>query len=465
MKTKLLLSALIIGATAYLGTVGYVHIYDKEQSSKLIQQAQLSGEAKQVMKALYDNGCQYCHKSSTNLPFYASFPVLDKVMSEDIQKGNRVFGLETLVEGMKDPKKLSEVSLAKLERVLLNDEMPIASFKHIHWGSSLDDKEKSTVLNWIHKQRDAHFLPKDTKGTDATRLIQPIPNALPTNPLKVALGKALYHDGRLSGDGTIQCHTCHQLNNGGVDGLTTSTGIKGQKGGINAPTVYNAAFNFLQFWDGRAKDLATQAGGPPLNPIEMGSKHWKEITDKLEQDEAFKQQFLAVYPAFNDKTITDAIAEFEKTLITPDSDFDLYLKGDKNALTQAQLNGYKLFKENKCDTCHTGTAMGGQSFEYMGLYDDYFAARGSELTDADKGRFAQTQNPADMHKFKVPTLRNVALTAPYMHDGSVKNLKDAVKVMLHYQTGKDLSNKEVSDITSFLESLTGKYQGKKLGEK
>ncbi|MDG6881997.1 Cytochrome c551 peroxidase precursor [Phocoenobacter uteri] len=460
MKTKLFFSAIAVGVATFLGTVGYVHVFDKEQAETLITKADLSDESRQVMKVFYDNGCQYCHTSNAELPFYSSLPVVGKMMSDDVKNGTRVFMLNNILDGMKDPSKLSEVSLAKLERVLINNEMPITAFKHVHWGSGPDDREKATVLNWIHKARQENFLPKETEGTDATRLVQPIPNALKTDPLKVALGDKLYHDGRLSGDGTIQCHTCHQLGNGGVDGLTTSTGIKGQKGGINAPTVYNAAFNFLQFWDGRAKDLAAQAGGPPLNPIEMGSKHWQEIVSKLENDEAFKQQFLMVYPEINDQTITNAIAEFEKTLITPDSAFDLYLKGDENALTASQLKGYQLFKENKCDTCHTGVAMGGQSFEYMGLYDDYFAARGTPLTDADKGRFAQTQDPADMHKFKVPTLRNVALTAPYMHDGSVKDLKEAVKVMLHYQSGKDLSEQDVADLTSFLESLTGKYKGK-----
>ncbi|EJS88481.1 cytochrome c peroxidase [Pasteurella multocida subsp. multocida str. Anand1_buffalo] len=148
-------------------------------------------------------------------------------------------------------------------------------------GSRPDLEEKTTLLNWIREQRQNHFLPANTQGTDPTRLVQPIPDSVATDPLKVALGDMLYHDGRLSGDGTIQCHTCHQLKNGGVDGLDVSVGIDGLKGGINAPTVYNSVFNILQFWDGRAKDLAEQAGGPPLNPVEMGSKNWEEIIAKI----------------------------------------------------------------------------------------------------------------------------------------------------------------------------------------
>ena len=161
--------------------------------------------------------------------------------------------------------------------------------------------------------------------------------------------------------------------------------------------------------------------------------------------------------------LTAASGEYEKTLITPNSDFDRYLKGDKTALTEQQVRGYELFKQHKCDTCHTGVAMGGQSYEYMGLYGDYFKDRGTPLTDADEGRFAQTKDPFDMHRFKVPTLRNIALTAPYFHDASAKELKDAVSAMLKYQSNvKQPAQKDVEDITSFLESLTGEFKGEKL---
>lgn len=452
---KLFLSAIAIAAVGYLGSVGYVHYFDQQQSDKLLAQSNLSGDAQKVAKVFYDNGCQYCHAASVELPFYTQLPGLNAKAQDDMMKGKRVF----LLKDVLDPQQISEVSLAKLERTLQNNEMPIASFRHIHWGSKPDAQEKALVLDWIHQQRQ-QFLPANTQGTDASRLVQPIPDKLDTDPAKVALGDKLYHDGRLSGDNSIQCHTCHQLQNGGVDGLDASVGIGNQKGGINAPTVYNAAFNILQFWDGRAKDLAEQAGGPPFNPIEMGSTDWHQITSKLAQDEQFKQQFLAVYPELSGENITQAIAEFEKTLITPNSAFDRYLKGDKNALNEQQAHGYQLFMDNKCDTCHTGTAMGGQSFEYMGLFDDYFAARKTPLTDADQGRFAHTKDPADMHKFKVPTLRNVALTAPYMHDARTSDLKEAVRIMLHYQVGKDLAEKDIADIAAFLETLTGEHQGK-----
>lgn len=458
---KLLLSAVALGVAGFLGVVGYIHVFDQEQAAKMLAQTNVETVHQPAVSAMFNNGCQYCHSPSAEKPFYAELPMIGDVIAKDIERGNRTFRLDRLIEGMQDPSKLSEADLAKLQRVIENDEMPIAKFIHLHWGSRPDADEKKAILDWVADQRQ-RFLPANTEGTDKTRLVQPIPDALPTDPHKVALGDKLYHDGRLSGDGTIQCATCHGLNTGGVDGLQFSIGIDGQKGGINAPTVYNAAFNIAQFWDGRAKDLADQAKGPPLNPVEMGSKDWQEILAKFEKDEAFMQEFLKVYPHLDHITLTDAIGEFEKTLITPNSAFDKFLKGDTNALTDAQKRGYEAFKNAKCDTCHTGTAMGGQSYEYMGIYGDYFKDRGTPMTDADHGRFSQTKDPYDMHRFKVPTLRNVALTTPYMHDGTVKDLKEAVRIMAVYQSGKQLSEEEINDITSFLESLTGEYKGKLL---
>jgi len=184
---------------------------------------------------------------------------------------------------------------------------------------------------------------------------------------------------------------------------------------------------------------------------------------KFKQDEEFKEEFLKVYPEVSQATLTHAIGEYEKTLITPNSEFDRYLKGDKTALNEQQLKGYELFKKYKCDTCHTGVNMGGQSYEYMGIYGDYFKDRGTPITEADQGRFAQTKDPYDMHRFKVPSLRNIALTAPYMHDASAKDLKEAVRIMLKYQSNvAKPQQQDIDDITSFLESLNGEFEGKKL---
>ena len=463
---KLIIGGAAIAVLGYLGVVGYLHQFDKENATQLLMENRYTGEQEKVAKALFDNSCQYCHSPNTPLPFYSKFPIVGDEMQSDIQRGLRAFRLDRLLEGLKDPSKLSQADLAKLQRVLENNEMPIAKFRHLHWGSKPDEQEKVTLLNWIREARKMS-LPKEPPNVDADRLVQPIPDSIATDEAKVALGHDLFFDGRLSGDGSIQCHTCHQLDKGGVDRLDTSTGIEGKKGPINAPTVFNAAFNFVQFWDGRAADLADQAKGPPTNPVEMGSHSWDDIVARFEMDEEFKKEFkkefLKEYPQVTKETLTHAIGEYEKTLITPNSDFDRYLKGDKTALTEQQVRGYELFKQHKCDTCHTGVAMGGQSYEYMGLYGDYFKDRGTPLTDADEGRFAQTKDPFDMHRFKVPTLRNVALTAPYFHDASAKELKDAVSAMLKYQSNvKQPTQKDVEDITSFLESLTGEFKGEKL---
>ena len=246
--------------------------------------------------------------------------------------------------------------------------------------------------------------------------------------------------------------------------LTTSGG---QLGGVNAPTVYNACFNFVQFWDGRAATLAEQAGGPPLNPVEMGCSSFDEIVARLSDDKAFAKDFTAVYPeGLSQATITDAIAEYEKTLVTPNSAFDRYLKGEKDAMTAEQVEGYALFKEYNCATCHAGVNMGGLTYELMGQRDNYFEDREltlkSGLTDGDNGRWAQTKVERDRYRFKTPTLRNVALTWPYYHDGSVNTLDEAVKKMAKFQVGREMSDDECGKVVSYLGALTGQFDGKTL---
>ncbi|OOF58323.1 cytochrome-c peroxidase [Rodentibacter myodis] len=459
---KLILGSVTVAIVGYLGIVGYLHQFDQSQATQLLMENHYSGDQQKVAEVMMNNGCQYCHSPNATLPFYSTLPVVGNEMQKDIQQGLRAFRMDRLLEGAKDPSKLSQADLAKLQQVIENDEMPLAKFRHLHWGSKPNEQEKLLLLNWIREQRKM-LLPKETPNVDVNRLVQPIPDSIATDPAKVALGHSIFFDGRLSGDGTIQCHSCHQLDKGGVDRLETSTGINSQKGPINAPTVFNAAFNFVQFWDGRAADLADQAKGPPTNPVEMGSTSWDEIVARFEMDENFKQEFLKEYPQITKETLTHAIGEYEKTLITPNSDFDRYLKGDNTALNEQQVRGYALFKQNKCDTCHTGVSLGGQSYEYMGLYGDYFKDRGTPLTEADEGRFAQTKDPYDMHRFKVPTLRNVALTMPYFHDASTSDLKEAVRIMLKYQSNiPQPKQQDIDDITSFLETLTGEFNGEKL---
>lgn len=295
----------------------------------------------------------------------------------------------------------------------------------------------------------------------ASEPVKPLEMPKNLNKKKVALGDRLFHDKRLSKDNSISCASCHGLDKGGTDLAPVSTGVNNQKGPINSPTVYNSSYNFTQFWDGRAKDLVEQADGPVNNPKEMGS-NWKEVIAKLKDDKEYKKLFDELYEGkMTGENIQDAIAEFEKSLVTINSPFDKYLKGDASEISQEAIAGYKLFKEKGCTACHMGPAVGGTMFQKMGLVKDYFKDRGN-LTEADNGRYNVTKNEADKHFFKVPSLRVAALTPPYFHDASRKTLKDAIKTMGKYQLGIELKDKEVTKIEAFLKSLVGEYKGKSL---
>ncbi len=275
--------------------------------------------------------------------------------------------------------------------------------------------------------------------------ITPLPKYVPTNPQKVALGKSLFFDPILSKDGTVSCASCHDIFDGGDDGRQFSIGIEGRTGSINAPTVLNAVFNFRQFWDGRARDLQEQAAGPIENPVEMGNT-FDNLIQTLENS-PYKARFEKIYPqGITKETITDAIAEFEKTLITP-SAFDRYLKGDQDAITQEQKEGYALFKQKGCIACHHGRNVGGNMYNKFGII--------VSVKDNNPGRYNVTKNPIDKYFFKVPSLRNVTKTAPYFHNGKTKELKDAVYFMAKHQVGRPITEEEVQKIIAFLYSLEG----------
>lgn len=283
---------------------------------------------------------------------------------------------------------------------------------------------------------------------------------------RIALGRQLFHDTRLSKDHTVSCASCHDLRFGGIDRTPRAVGIRSQVGPLNTPTVFNAALSIAQFWDGRAKDLATQAGGPPQAAGEMGSC-FEEITGRLQADQGMVQTFAKAFPdevtTASDVTkerILEAIATFEATLLTPGSRFDQWLSGDQNALTDEELHGYGVFKEVGCAQCHYGPAIGGKTFQKLGQKNPFFTDQ--QLTHADLGRFNVTQDERDRHAFKVPTLRNVALTAPYLHDGSVATLEETVRLMGHHQLGLELKPTQIGQISAFLRSLTGTYDGKPL---
>ncbi|MEJ2404797.1 MAG: cytochrome-c peroxidase [Candidatus Thiodiazotropha sp.] len=280
--------------------------------------------------------------------------------------------------------------------------------------------------------------------------IQPIKPVQSINLGQVELGKKLYFDPRLSKSGFISCNSCHNLSMGGTDNLKTSIGDHWQQGPINAPTVLNSSLNLAQFWDGRAADLKEQAGGPIANPGEMGFTHELAV-GVIESIPEYVAEFKLVFGT--DKVtideVTQAIAEFEKTLVTPYARFDQWLLGNTGALTAKELAGYKLFKESGCTACHNGEAVGGNSFQKMGLIEPYQTKNGAE------GLAGVTGKDADRFKFKVPTLRNVELTYPYFHDGGARTLTEAVDIMGRLQLGKKFTQEENAQIVAFLKTLTG----------
>ncbi|HKV42682.1 MAG TPA: cytochrome c peroxidase [Blastocatellia bacterium] len=298
-------------------------------------------------------------------------------------------------------------------------------------------------------------------ATIASEPIQPIAEDLVLDQRKVRLGESLFNDPALSGNNSVSCATCHSLTGGGGDGRSSSIGIHGTSGPINAPTVFNSGGNFRQFWDGRAESLEDQIDGPVQAAGEMGSK-WPDVIGKLSKSLNYVGAFGALYPdGIQVRNIKDAIATFERSLTTPNSRFDRYLRGDQNALTADEIQGYQIFKSYGCVSCHQGIGVGGNMFQTFGVMADYFADRG-HITKADFGRFNVTGDPADRYVFKVPSLRNVELTAPYFHDGSVNTLEGAVQVMGKYQLGRHLSGEETAALVKFLKTLTGEYKGRHL---
>lgn len=290
-------------------------------------------------------------------------------------------------------------------------------------------------------------------ATPSREPIEPLP-ALPALDRKVvALGRRLFHEPRLSGDGKVSCSSCHDLAQGGANGRSLSVGVNGVAGLVNAPTVYNAALNFVQFWDGRAATLEEQVGGPITNLREMGSS-WEKVLAALRADPSYVADFTALPGGLTETNVRRAVADFERTLLTRGSPFDRFLAGDDQALGAEARAGYEMFKSVGCIACHQGRNVGGNMFQRFGVLGDYFKDRG-HVSEVDYGRYNVTHNEADRYVFRVPSLRNVALTAPYFHDGSAATLTQAVQVMARYQLGRKLSAEQVRQIIAFLGSLAG----------
>lgn len=322
----------------------------------------------------------------------------------------------------------------------------------------------SLVVWWQNIRLQENFTSNRIKSVVASTIeepLQPIPLEIKLNPDKVKLGQKLFEDPQLSRNNTLSCASCHRLSQGGTDRRAKSIGINQQVGTINSPTIFNSSYNFKQFWDGRADSLTTQIDGPIHADNEMDSS-WSEIIGKLQKSSEYIKAFTKIYSdGVREANIKDAIVSFIESLSTPNSPFDRYLRGDETALTQEEKEGYRLFKDNGCASCHQGVNVGGNMFQGFGIMGNYFADRGN-ITKDDIGRYNVTKDENDRYVFKVPSLRNVALTPPYFHDGSAKNLERAVKVMAKYQLGRELASKDIDLIIKFINTLNGEYQGKKL---
>ncbi|RMM52801.1 cytochrome-c peroxidase [Pseudomonas corrugata] len=291
--------------------------------------------------------------------------------------------------------------------------------------------------------------------------LKPLPPVPALDPKRVQLGQRLFFDPRLSVNNTLSCASCHRLDKGGADDKRLSIGFDGKPVEVNTPTVFNASLNFHQFWDGRVDTLEDQVHAVVTSPTEMGNT-WEAVVKRIADDPGYAKDFANAYPdGVTEPNIQGALADFERTLLTPNSRFDQYLLGNTDILTPREKFGYQRFKEYGCIACHQGVNIGGNMFQKFGVMGDYIGDRGN-LTRVDEGRFNITGEEDDRQVFKVPSLRNVAVTAPYFHDGSAPTLERAVEVMFKYQLGREPLKNDTELIVEFLKTLTGEYEGKPL---
>lgn len=291
--------------------------------------------------------------------------------------------------------------------------------------------------------------------------LKPLPPVPTLDAATVELGRQLFNETRLSVNNTKSCASCHNLEMGGDDNLAFSLGFDGKPVALNTPTVFNASLNFKQFWNARVDTLEAQVEQVVISPMEMGND-WQTVVQTLAALPTYQAAFQQVYPdGVTAANVQNALATYERTLLTPNSRFDQYLQGNTDILTTNEKYGYLRFKDYGCIACHQGANIGGNMYQKFGVMGDYFKARGNP-TEADLGRYLLTQNDDDRNVFKVPSLRNVAVTAPYFHDGSAKTLEEAVDVMFKYQLGRIPSAEDKTLIIQFLKTLTGEWAGKPL---
>jgi cytochrome c peroxidase len=318
---------------------------------------------------------------------------------------------------------------------------------------------------WPHLQRPSSLRLSVQESQEinlVNEAIQPIPLERALAPQKQLLGEKLFQEVRLSADNRVSCLTCHRFDMGGADRRTHSLGVRSRVGEVNTPTIFNVQYNFRLNWNGKFETLTDHLEGLLTNPDGMDIS-WDVLIQKLKQVPEYQRTFSQIYSdGLTANNLKDALVTYEESLNTPNSRFDRFLRGDKQALSPTEQEGYQLFKDYGCVSCHQGINAGGNLFQRFGVMGNYFADRGN-VTQADLGRFNVTQDPADRFVFRVPSLRNVAQTAPYFHDGTAQTLEQAVVVMAKYQLGRSLPAKDINCLAEFLRTLTGEYQGQRLG--
>jgi cytochrome c peroxidase len=413
----------------------------------------------QAIAILNDASCLLCHQKNHEHPLYAGVPVLGDFIRNEAAKGYRRFDIGESMDKLNRREAVNEAALAKIEMAtVIQRNMPPTGYYLLYWGASVTPAKQKILKEWIRDYRERFYPNPLAVKRFKNEPVRPLPPSRPVNG-KAALGRELFHDVRLSHNNTVSCASCHHLNLGGADNRQFSGGVNKIPGSVNTPTVFNACFNVSQFRDGRAPDLKAHAAEHILDPLTMAAESFHSIIKKLLPDNGLYQTFDLLYrDGVTESSIIDAIVSFEKTLVTPNCRFDSYLKGKSRMLNDTEIRGYDLFKANKCATCHAGVILGGLSYERMDVHKDYFEGGDRELTREDLGRFNQTGDERDCHRFKVPGLRNVALTKPYFHDGSQQTLYDAVKIMGVCQSGRSIRDRDVKAIVSFLETLTGEYE-------
>jgi cytochrome c peroxidase len=371
-----------------------------------------------------DAHCADCHDPQAARPFYGRWPRARDVMESDVARGLAAFDLDHAFAG--GPRDAApEVTLARLEHVVRQAEMPPTRYVALHWHTALSRADREALLAWIHATRARYYappaLPKDLRDGP----LYPLRAPADLDAAKVAIGRALFHDPRLSGSGQVACASCHDL---------AHAGTVGRRGGLDTPTIFNAGLQARQTWDGDVPDLRTQCVAAVESPVEMGAR-WDDVLLRLRRDKPLARAVAATYPGgLTREAVADALATFTRSLATPDARFDHFLLGQDAALDASEKAGFHTFVTAGCATCHVGQALGGQSVE---------------------------ERP-DGTPVKVPMLRNVAATAPYFHDGRTAHLRPAVAAMGAARLGRPLTDGEVDQVTAFLRSLTGTYGGRRL---